>query len=233
MEDLSRDGLRAANLTTFVLAHLLTALTDDAHVMPVEERVQTVETLRELQHVSTRHFAQITAQSLVTRRACAAQALNFPDRRVLTGAPVSSSLFGDGWEAPLKSELKRRQEPPAFKKPSRKRKRQGVSRPSSASVAPAAPSWIASRSGEGGRGRGRGQAPAALGAPPPSQPVSLGQLREFGFNVAGLPQRGARRGVSRDQRGSFRGHGSAPGFRGRGRGPRRGARGPPTGGPQA
>lgn len=96
MEDLARDGLQIANLQSFIMAHLLSALTSESYQMG--DRVQTVETLKELQHMSTRHFSLIAAQSLVSRRACAAEALNFPDKRELTGSPVGAYLFGDGLE---------------------------------------------------------------------------------------------------------------------------------------
>lgn len=98
MEDLARDGLQIANLQSFIMAHLLSALTSESYQMGQSDRVQTVETLKELQHMSTRHFSLIAAQSLVSRRACAAEALNFPDKRVLTGSPVGAYLFGDGLE---------------------------------------------------------------------------------------------------------------------------------------
>ena len=169
MEDIARDGLQVANLQSFVMAHLLVALTDESYAMGQSDRVQTVETLRELQHMSTRHFSTIAAQSLIARRACAAEALNFPDRRVLTGAPVGASLFGDDWERLLSEELARRQVAPPAPRKARKRKRRPLGPP--APPAPYAGAVPAPRSGRGDR-RGRGSqgfAPATRGAPAPQQ----------------------------------------------------------------
>lgn len=94
LEDMARDGLRVANLQSFVMAHLLRALTDDAFVLSQQERIQTIETLKELQHMTTKEFGAISAQSVLTRRACAAQALNFPDRKSLLGAPFGRPYTG-------------------------------------------------------------------------------------------------------------------------------------------
>lgn len=56
IEDLARDGLRVASLQSFVMAHTLRALTGDSVTMGQEERIQSLETLKELQHLSTRHL---------------------------------------------------------------------------------------------------------------------------------------------------------------------------------
>ena len=235
-EDLARDGIRLANLQSYILAHLLNALTNEDYVMRQSDRVQTVETLKELQHMSTRHFSLIAAQSLVSRRACAANALNFPDRRVLMGAPIGASLFGDRWDQLLQTELTRRQETPPPPKRSRKRKRGSMDPP-----APQAPLGGARQASYGGRsGRGdRGRAPAALGAPV-QQALTVQQLAAVGISVqqrgsSGPPvrhrgQRGG--GHGRGQRGGSRGRGNAQTFWGQGRGQRRGGRGLPRGGSQ-
>lgn len=225
-EELARDGMQLANLQTYIMSHLLAALTDDSYVIDQADRVQTAETLKELQHLCTRQFSLIAAQSLVSRRSCAVDALNFPDRRTLMGAPIGVSLFGNRWEQLLEAEQTRRLENPPPRQRGKKRPR--VSQPQ----APSRGAPMGRGRGRGGRGRGR--APAALGAPPPSnQSLSVQQLANLGIFVQGMESAGPpaqRRGQGRGrgQRGSGRGRGNAS----RGRGQRRGGRGPPRGGSQ-
>ena len=217
MEDLARDGLRVANLQSFVMAHTLRALTDDSVVMGQEERVQSLETLKELQHLSTRHFAAIAAQSVITRRACASRALNFPDRRALMHAQSGATLFGNEWESLLQGELHRRK----FAAEARLlRERRG----GRAGQPPGRP---AVRGGRSARGRGRGgrvaqAVTAAAGALNAQFPAVMGleetgaALLPPGSFLPAPPAGGFRRAGGAARGGAFRGRGRG-GRGGRGR----------------
>ena len=245
IEDLSRDGLRVANLQTFVMAHVMRSLTDDSFTLTPSERLQALETLKELQHMSTRHLARITTQSVLTRRACAAEALNIQDQASLLAAPFGKSLFGEDWERIRTDEEARRQQATAAaalkakKRYSVKAKPvnpKGWTEPQGSQYPP--PQW--------GRGRGGNFYPAAAGAPtahpvtalgyPPAAPVQARQswTREpAGRGRGGIEARGRGRGQGRGYRGrGARGRGGQP-TRGLGQGrPGRGSRrkkGPPAG----
>ena len=227
-EDIARDGLKVANLQTFVMAHLLRALTDDSFTVSQEERLQTLETLKELQHLSTRHLAMLCSQSVISRRACAASALNFPDRTALTGAPFGASLFGDNWESMLQTELSRRQavaQEVALRGASRGRgkKRQrsrGSGQRGQRGSARGYPTRGAPSASPSARGRGRGAAPMAAGAP--GVQASFYEYAGYELPEGSFPQAPPR---GRGTRGGPRGRRARGGraARGRGRGNRRGA----------
>ena len=235
MEDLARDGLRIANLQSFVMAHTLRALTDDSVSMDQEERVQSLETLKELQHMSTRHFAAIAAQSVITRRTCAIRALNFPDRRALMHAQFGSSLFGDEWETILQGELHRRRFA-AEARFMRGRRGGSESRPGNSQARPRAGQPTgrpAVRGGRNARSRGRGgrvaqAVTAAAGALQAQFPAVMG-VEETGAallppgSFLPAPPPGGYRREGGAARGSFRGRGR--GGRGGGRGGRGGRSG--------